>query len=131
MGEKKHNYGTLKEALAKWNDKKTVWSVEMGGLGPGYEQCIQVMIFEMCNVGIDAKLPIQHKEKAEAFEKLIEPIISKLDEQFGGFSGAQVGAAKNVAFKFLTKGYNECLNDSAIKNRKIQVENSWKYKPSN
>lgn len=130
MEIEKFNYGTLKEAINKWNNKKTVWSVEMGGLGPGYEQCIQVLIFEICNKLIDAKLPIKDKEKAKEFEKLAEPIIHKLDGTFGGFSGAQVGAAKSVAFRFLTKGYDECLNDEAIKDRKIQVENSWKYNPS-
>ena len=129
MGEKKEfNYGTLRGALAKWNDKETVWSVEMGGLGPGYEQCIQVMIFEMCNGLIDAKLPIEEKARSDEFNKLVEPIIHNLDDKFGGFSGAQVGAAKQVAFKFLVSGYNESLQDEAIKDRKIQVENSWEYK---
>ena len=117
----KINYGTLKEALQKWNNGETVWSVEMGGLGPGYEQCIQVMIFEMCKERIDNGVT------KDNFDKLVEPVITRLDKQFGGFSGAQVGAAKSVAFKFLTRGYNECLNDEAIKDRKIQVENSWKY----
>jgi len=121
-------YGTLKEALKKWNNKESVWSVEMGGLGPGYEQCIQVLIFEMCNAVIDKKLPIDDKKRVKEFLKLVEPTIAKLDGTFGGFSGAQVGAAKSVAYKFLTTGYNESLNDKAIKDRKIQVENSWEYK---
>lgn len=123
MEKKQFNYGTLKEALKKWNNKETVWSVEMGGLGPGYEQCIQAMVFEMRNAGIDKKVT------PENFDKITEQVISKLDNKMGGFSGAQVGAARSVAFKFLTTGYNECLNDKAIKDRKIQVENSWEYKP--
>ncbi len=117
----KNNYGTLTEALRKWDNKESVWSVEMGGLGPGYEQCIQVMIFEMCKEAIG-----KTKEPKE-FEKLVKPVITRLDKKFGGFSGAQVGVAKQVAFRFLTKGYNECLHDEAIKDRKIQVENNWKY----
>ncbi|KKM07558.1 hypothetical protein LCGC14_1732710 [marine sediment metagenome] len=117
----KYNYGTLEEALKKWDNKKTVWSVEMGGLGPGYEQCIQVMIFEMCKETIGKALT------PKEFEKAVEPVITKLDKRFGGFSGAQVGAAKQVAFKFLTKGYDECLNDKAITDRKIQVESNWVY----
>ncbi len=119
----KVNYGTLKEALQKWNNKESVWSVEMGGLGPGYEQCIQVMIFEMCKERID------YGVTKDNFDKVVEPVITRLDKQFGGFSGAQVGAAKSVAFKFLTRGYNESLNDEQIKDRKIQVENTWEYKP--
>jgi len=124
MKEKqKFDYGTLREALAKWNNKESVWSVEMGGLGPGYEQCIQVMVFEMCKVCIDKEVT------PDNFETMTEPVISELNNRFGGgFSGAQVGAARQVAYKFLTKGYNECLHDEAIQDRKIQVSNCWEYK---
>ena len=127
--KKKFNYGTLKEAIKKWNNKETVWSVEMGGLGPGYEQCIQVMIFEMCSELVNVSVPESAEDKSATFNTTVKPIISKLDEKMGGFSGAQVDAAKNVAFRFWTRGYNECLNVEAIKDRKIQVEDSWEYKP--
>src|SRR5581483_2130454 len=36
-------YGTnAADWLARWDAGRAVWSIEMGGLGPGYEQCIHI-----------------------------------------------------------------------------------------
>jgi hypothetical protein len=53
---------TAAEALARWDDGKTVWTVEMGGLGPGYEQAIHVTAFELIReaLALDSR-PIDSK----------------------------------------------------------------------
>ena len=117
---KEYNYGTLKEAIDKWNKKETVWSGEMGGLGPGYEQCIQVLTFEICKELYGKKI------EEKTFREMAKPIVHKLDDKMGGFSGAQVGVAMQIAYKFLTMGYNEALQSLKKQDadRLIQVSNS-------
>ncbi|KKK93920.1 hypothetical protein LCGC14_2688070 [marine sediment metagenome] len=34
---------TLDEAIERWDAGRSLFSVEMGGLGPGYEQAIQIL----------------------------------------------------------------------------------------
>src|SRR3990172_3354015 len=33
--------------LKRWDEGRGVWSIEMGGLGPGYEQCIHITCAEI------------------------------------------------------------------------------------
>ena len=35
------------EWLRRWDAGEGVWSIEMGGIGPGYEQCIQITAAEI------------------------------------------------------------------------------------
>lgn len=45
---REQTYGkTVEDVLRRWDEGSSVWSVEMGGLGPGYEQCIQVLAMEL------------------------------------------------------------------------------------
>src|SRR5687768_3007466 len=37
---------TVEDALRQWDAGETVFTVEMGGLGPGYEMAIQGLAFE-------------------------------------------------------------------------------------
>ena len=109
----------LREALVRWNDNDTVWSLEMGGLGPGYEQCIQFGIFELIKVMIDKPI--------EQYEKMVDAETHNLCKRFkilSGLSGAQAGAIQNVAYHYMKNGYEQTLakfgNDRLIQvNRKI------------
>ena len=118
MGE--YDYGTIENAVTCWKKKESVWTVEMGGLGCGYEQCIQVIIFEICSNLVGKKFT------KEEYDKLTRPIITELDKQFGGFSVAQVSVAEHIAFSFLTIGYNETIKKYP-NNRRIMVENRWRW----
>lgn len=89
------------DLIAKWDDGHA-WSIELGGLGPGYEQVIQIMGFEMLRHLVKAGVVVpdwddadQLKTVAKDAEEAIKPIIDKL-----GPSGAQFGAARNLAFVF-------------------------------
>lgn len=44
---------SVKEWLEKWDSGESVWSVEMGGLGPEYEQCIHITAAELMRSLVD------------------------------------------------------------------------------
>lgn len=119
---------TVAEALAKWDAGEPVFSVEMGGLGPGYEHCIQTIAFECMRVWLPTlpwpapgeELPEDWKDR---LDELADPYIAALDKMpGGGFSGAQVGAGKNLAANVCRRGYREALRDPVVADRLIQVQ---------
>jgi hypothetical protein len=103
------SYGSsCEELLARWDDGNTVWSVALGGFGPGYEQAIQLAGFEVLRYLID------HKPDAERWadddgapwnalragiDAAVGPIVEPL-----GLSGMQWGAALNIGSVFYKQG---------------------------
>lgn len=89
--------------LTKWLDDydngKEVESVEMGGISDGYEMAIQDCAIEI----IRALVMVNPPEQKEAFSSVVsiaaDSAVDLLDKKHG-FSGAQVGAAKNLAAVF-------------------------------
>ena len=111
--------------LERWDAGKTVWSVEMGGLGPGYEQCIHITAAEilrhMIAKGYDWRKwedSAEWKRVRDEIEKVgfENPVIKQL-----GLSGAQWGAAMNVASCLFRMGPRGVMNDERVKDRHIQV----------
>ena len=124
--------GTVSDILREWDAGNSVWSVEMGGLGPGYEQAIQVTIIEFVRAGIDFKFSdtsgedrVEVDEKDwKRFDTVCTATLKNIDDKLGGLSGAQYGAAKSVAWKFLKFGYADTMN-TAPDDRLIQISNRW------
>lgn len=116
---------TAKDALAAWDAGDTVFTIEMGGLGPGYEQAIQLLIFELIRAQGDTPLP-SSEEMKEQWSRWHDEMIHKLDEK-NGFSGAQVGAAKHIAYIGMRDGWRKMLESmkSTDADRIIQVSNHW------
>lgn len=114
---------TAKEALARWDSGGSIWSVEMGGIGPGYEQCIHITCFELIRDLLDKELPGEDNERelSDFIHKVgrDNKIISNL-----GLSGAQFGAGMNLAYRALKKGWRVML-DSAPKDRLLLVSKHW------
>ena len=110
---------TLREAVEDWKTGETVWTAELGGLGPGYEQAIQILLWELCADHLDEPLPPN-----DMYGDWGKETISRLDEACLGFSGAQVGAAKSTAWKFLKYGYKEMM-DKLDKERHIQASKGF------
>ncbi len=111
------------DLLKRWDSGRSIFTIEMGGLGPGYEQAIHVLTMEIMRDEIGNQLP--SKEKWPEWGDLT---ISRLDDKMGGFSGAQVGAAKNLAYSFLKYGPVEIIEkykESSGENRIIQVSKSF------
>jgi len=115
--------------LDRWDNGKSVWTIEMGGLGPGYEQCIHITCAEIIrhlleknyDVALWEDEGVWEANRAE-IEKMSHenPTITKL-----GLSGAQWGAALSLATQFYRRGPREIMCDEAVKSRHIQVSRSF------
>jgi hypothetical protein len=120
---KKSYKETAEDWLKAWDDGETVWSVEMGGMGPAYEQAIQVLAAETLRHFIKTKPDFESdeglKNTKEAYEKwsFEDPIVKKI-----GPTGAMMGGARNLASNFYRRGPYKALSDEAVADRKIQVQ---------
>lgn len=133
-GDKEHReieaYGKdAADWLQRWDDGKTVWSISMGGIGPGYEQAIQIATAELLrhilenqydsaawSIGEHWKID---REKIEAASFKM-PRIEAL-----GLSGAQFGAALHLAAQLYTRGPRAIMNDERVQDRHIMVQRTF------
>lgn len=113
------------EWLRRWDEGKTVWSIEMGGIGPGYEQAIQITVVEILRHLIERGYEWSHWGDKEIWGKDKNEIkeaghknerIKKM-----GLSGAQWGAAMSLALALYQNGPREVMKDERTKDRHIQV----------
>ena len=129
---------TARDVVEAWDKGESVWSIELGGLGPGYEQAIQVLIIELLRDNLDKDFPADDDEAGwtawdAANRKWGDDTVHRIDKTCGGFSGAQVGQAKSFALHLLRKGYGPAM--MAIKKKKefddrqIQVSKRWPHAP--
>lgn len=109
---------TAQEQLERWDKGWGIWSIEMGGLGPGYEQAIQVCAIEI------VRDQISHPPPEGSLRDWADQTIARIDSDLGGLTGAQVGAAKFLAYQWLKFGPAECLKQIS-EDRHIQVSNGW------
>ena len=106
---------TVEKMLAAWDADEIVWTVEMGGMGPGYEQAIQVGVMEMCRKMqngclVELKFDEEKQEPIETYSPEFKAASHEVnDEQNLGLSGAQAGAMMQIAFRFLTDGPRKAL----------------------
>jgi hypothetical protein len=113
------------EWLARWDSGRGVWSVEMGGLGPGYEQAIQITTAEVLRhllaAGYDAA-EWSNTDRWQQDRKQIETYgFANAQIKRMGLSGAQWGAALSLATCLYRRGPRVALADEAVKDRLIQV----------
>ena len=116
--------------VATWDAGQSVWSLEMGGLGPGYEQCIQVCVIEILRDALGASLPTNATpEGKEALRSWGDGTISRIDKGLGGMSGAQAGAARWLAYQIASKGWEDVLRRLKAREtdtaRMIQASTHW------
>lgn len=115
--------------LDRWDSGKTVWSIEMGGLGPGYEQCIHITTAEILRHLIAKAYDWRKWEDTEEWKKVRDEIEavghSNKTIKALGLSGAQWGAAMNLAAMFYRKGPRGVLTDERVKDRHIQVQRNF------
>jgi hypothetical protein len=117
----------LETLLRRWDEGEIIHTVEMGGLGPGYEQCIHITVFEMLRDLLNDK-PSRADEDFiwEKLDPTIEKASARLDKL--GLSGAQWGAAKSVASRFYKVGYTEA-SKTIPEDRKMMVSNHYPQVP--
>lgn len=115
--------------LRRWDDGRSVWSIEMGGLGPGYEQAIQITMAEVLRHLLEKKYDdkawstqaVWDRDRKEIEEVLDRnPTVKEL-----GLSGAQWGAAVHLATQFYRKGPQQIMADERVSDRKIQVTRTF------
>lgn len=117
-----------REQLRRWDGGGSIWSIEMGGLGPGYEQAIQVLAIEIVRDNIGNPLPEKSLQGwADATVRRCDAKRPDGKYACGGFSGAQAGAAKSLAYLWLTIGPAALHEKPEVQDRKIQVSNFWPH----
>lgn len=112
---------SVDEALAAWDAGDEVQTVEMGGLGLGYEMAIQTVAFELMRALRDDPVLRRFNEETpnngrfpDEFGDLLDQVVFGLDavdpeterRKLGGLSGAQVGAAKSLAVNLTRNGFD-------------------------
>lgn len=95
---------TVQELLARWDAGKSVFSIELGGLGPGYEQAIQVAAVEFARAGQNFKPLDDNAENKKAWDAICSAALRDIDEKLGGLSGAMYGAASWLAYQWCHNG---------------------------
>lgn len=115
--------------LSRWDAGKTVWTIEMGGMGPGYEQAIQITVAELLRHMVESSY--DHKlwsdeDKAKSDSDAIDKASHEIEAiKILGLSGAQYGAAKQVASKLYMDGPRGVMTQEAVKDRHIQVSKNF------
>lgn len=127
--EAKDFYGaTAEEWLKRWNEGRGVWSIEMGGLGPGYEQALQMcaarLIFWMVENKPDASGWADAEQWKAASERIEAWSHEDAELRALGLSGAQYGAALQIAARFYRDGPWAAIQ-SAPADRHIQVSKTF------
>lgn len=120
---------TAEQWLAKWDAGEIVPTIEMGGLGPGYEQAIQITVAEILRGLIEHQAPRDDgdgltdwwAEHRDDFTEVIlnRPVVGQL-----GVSGAQWGGAVNLAVNIYRRG-TEAFQDSELADRRILVSRDF------
>lgn len=127
---------TAKEMVEQWDRGESVWTIEMGGMGPGYEQAIQVLVIELLRDHLDEVF--DDATDPAAYDRWGDETVHRVNEWPGcGFSGAQVGAAKFVAYGFLRDGPESAMakfqteqsKRAPGEDRLILVSKTWPHQP--
>ncbi len=122
------------EWLRRWDEGKTVWTISMGGLGPGYEQCIAILTAEIIRIYLGMNLDCEvvaddEREWERIREERDKILFSNKAISDLGVSGAQVGAAANIAGHLYRRGPVEVMNDPRVKDRHIQITKEFPKAP--
>lgn len=123
-------YGkNAEEWLKRWDSGSAVWSISMGGLGPGYEQAIQITVAEILRHLLEEKYDYTEWEdderRKEDGDKICETVFKNKVVEKLGLSGAQYGAALHLAVNLYREGPIEVMNTQAVKDRHIQVSKNF------
>ena len=129
---------TAAEQLRRWDAGESIWMVEMGGLGPGYEQCIHVACMEVVRDLLGQPLPTEDSSEADKaqWREKVDAALHRADKFPGmGMSGAQAGAARNLAGFLLRYGPSKAYADLKANHPDrakdmIQVCRSWPNPPT-
>lgn len=127
---------TAADALARWDRGDCLSSIEMGGLGPGYEQAIQVGTMELIRDMLREQfvVPAEGGDEAvskAAWEQLQERLMVLERRYDWGLSGAQAGAIKTLAWRYVRDGWEATLASMRKHDtdRIISISRHWPKTP--
>ena len=125
---------TIDEVLSRWDNGQTVWSIEMGGLGPSYEQAIQVVAMELIRAIINRpeirkvmeKQQVLTDDQRDVLNRFMQEETHRIDreKELEGITGAMASAGQNIAFMFTHHGPAEAIKQAGA-DRRIQISKSW------
>lgn len=120
---------TAEELVAAWDRGESVWTIECGGLGPGYEQAIQVAAVEFARATLGFERTGDDKADYARFGELCDAALKPIDGKLGGITGAMYGQAKWLAWQWVCNGGPAKLVEKAEaegeKDRVIQCSKAW------
>lgn len=113
--------------LEAWDRGEPISTVELGGLGPGYEQAIQVLAVEIVRDNIGQRLPVAtDKDFGEDTLHRLSEAERRGEAEGMGFSGAQFGKARALAYAWLTRGVTAVLKEVQT-DRRILASRTWPH----
>lgn len=126
---------TVEEMLTAWDRGDAVTTIEMGGLGPGYEQALQIAAVELVrsikdNTHVRGIFRRSNEAKSseednKTLQNILDSALTEIEKRFDlGLSGAQAGAAMNIATMFVRHGYRKAI-DLAPEDRRILISKYW------
>lgn len=123
--ESPFNPETWQQALSLWDEGSPVTTIEMGGIGPGYEQSIHIGVFELM------RQTGKSLESGEVLEDLDGYLHKNLMEVLSGWNlgltGSQASAIQHLAHAYVTKGYRSTI-ESFPTERRIIISTWWPTK---
>lgn len=117
------------EWLKRWDDGRTVFTIEMGGMGPGYEQCIHITCAEMVRHMLSKQYDAADWSNVESWKRDRDELervmfdtqaVTKL-----GLSGAQHDAALQLATRLYRDGPRAVMTHPDVLDRHIQVSRNF------
>lgn len=116
---------TAAEALERWDQGKPVQTIDCGGMGPGYEQTIHLLVFGAVREVLDRdELLSPGWSQVATPHDWLELTSDVAEELELGATGAQVHAASELARHYVTRGWSEVVGDAAAA-RRIFVSKAW------
>jgi hypothetical protein len=89
--------------LQAYDQGEEMECVEMGGISMDYEQALLTLAIEMMRELQYLAVPEDIKDFLKLGEKATDKAVNRLSDKYG-FSGAQVGAARNLSAVFWKQG---------------------------
>jgi hypothetical protein len=112
-----------KEALEAWDRGDPIETISMGGMGDYYERGIHTCVFELIRDCSHFDFPNDddQDEWKQIAQKIDDAAFKNTTIEHLGLSGAMYYAARNVAVRAITMGWDE-MYKSIPKERKVIVQ---------